>query len=317
MTIGTNYSQTSMYVPSYMQQQALTTDSTTNLTTNSTASEKKGGINIGAIAVAGVAVIAGIITYKNGGIKNTLKQIGKLFGKNADDAAKNLNLLEKAKALFKGTNAKKGTDAIGEALTEAASRTGKKRWFSDDIISITKKVDIPDTPTVSQETTKALQSPTKKETLVEGQQLFDPNNIKPGQYVDSNGDKIIVDKDGTGILVRDKNTFQITTPGGQQKFYSTADSSAAQEIIASPAPQTSKKLSTQNNNEIVNYFHDKKSDAAFGLDTSAAQAEIKKLEAERVPYYQQVKQQNTSTIQERLEEIAQEEQIDDLIQAGR
>ena len=98
-----NYSQTGMYIPSYMQTPGTTT--TTTNTTTTTTSEKKGGVGMGTVLLAGAAIIGGIITFKNGGLKNTFKQIGKLFGKNADDAAKNLNLLEKGKALIKGTNA--------------------------------------------------------------------------------------------------------------------------------------------------------------------------------------------------------------------
>ena len=128
-----NYSQSGMYIPSYMQTPGTTT--TTTNTTTTTTSEKKGGVGMGTVLLAGAVILGGIITFKNGGLKNTFKQIGKLFGKNADDAAKNLNLLEKGKALFKGTNAKKGTDAIGEALKEASTRAGKKKWFSDEIIT--------------------------------------------------------------------------------------------------------------------------------------------------------------------------------------
>ena len=121
-----NYSQTGMYIPSYMQTPGTTT--TTTNTTTTTTSEKKGGVGMGTVLLAGAAIIGGIITFKNGGLKNTFKQIGKLFGKNADDAAKNLNLLEKGKALIKGTNAKKGTDAVGEALSAAAGKTEKAKW---------------------------------------------------------------------------------------------------------------------------------------------------------------------------------------------
>ena len=121
-----NYSQTGMYIPSYMQTPGTTT--TTTNTTTTTTSEKKGGVGMGTVLLAGAAILGGIITFKNGGLKNTFKQIGKLFGKNADDAAKNLNLLEKGKALIKGTNAKKGTDAVGEALSAAAGKTEKAKW---------------------------------------------------------------------------------------------------------------------------------------------------------------------------------------------
>lgn len=121
-----NYSQSGMYIPSYMQTPGTTT--TTTNTTTTTTSEKKGGVGMGTVLLAGAAILGGIITFKNGGLKNTFKQIGKLFGKNADDAAKNLNLLEKGKALIKGTNAKKGTDAVGEALSAAAGRTEKAKW---------------------------------------------------------------------------------------------------------------------------------------------------------------------------------------------
>ena len=121
-----NYSQSGMYIPSYMQTPGTTT--TTTNTTTTTTSEKKGGVGMGTVLLAGAAIIGGIITFKNGGLKNTFKQIGKLFGKNADDAAKNLNLLEKGKALIKGTNAKKGTDAVGEALSAAAGKTEKAKW---------------------------------------------------------------------------------------------------------------------------------------------------------------------------------------------
>ena len=141
MTIGTNaystYSQTGMYTPSYMQTQRATTTTTTQ-------SEEKGGIGMGTVLTAGAIITAGFIAIKNGGLKKAWNNIKKLFGSSADDAAKNLNLLEKVTALFKGTNAKKGTDAIEEALTEAASRTGKKRWFSNDIIDIAKKTDVAD-----------------------------------------------------------------------------------------------------------------------------------------------------------------------------
>ena len=121
-----NYSQTGMYIPSYMQTPGTTT--TTTNTTTTTTSEKKGGVGMGTVLLAGAAILGGIITFKNGGLKNTFKQIGKLFGKNADDAAKNLNLLEKGKALLKGTNPNKGTDAVGEALSAAAGKTEKAKW---------------------------------------------------------------------------------------------------------------------------------------------------------------------------------------------
>ncbi|HIZ28992.1 MAG TPA: hypothetical protein H9673_07380 [Candidatus Adamsella sp.] len=121
-----NYSQTGMYIPSYMQTPGTTT--TTTNTTTTTTSEKKDGVGMGTVLLAGAAILGGIITFKNGGLKNTFKQIGKLFGKNADDAAKNLNLLEKGKALLKGTNPNKGTDAVGEALSAAAGKTEKAKW---------------------------------------------------------------------------------------------------------------------------------------------------------------------------------------------
>ena len=162
-----NYSQSGMYIPSYMQTPGTTT--TTTNTTTTTTSEKKGGVGMGTVLLAGAVILGGIITFKNGGLKNTFKQIGKLFGKNADDAAKNLNLLEKGKALIKGTNAKKGTDAVGEALTEAATRTGKKRWFSDDIIDIAKKPDVRETAqkAATENGEKAVRELTDRESAIQ------------------------------------------------------------------------------------------------------------------------------------------------------
>lgn len=148
-----NYSQSGMYIPSYMQTPGTTT--TTTNTTTTTTSEKKGGVGMGTVLLAGAAILGGIITFKNGGLKNTFKQIGKLFGKNADDAAKNLNLLEKGKALIKGTNAKKGTDAVGEALSAAAGRTEKAKWsetLGDTFHSIKNKFTTKsDTDDIAQE----------------------------------------------------------------------------------------------------------------------------------------------------------------------
>ena len=151
-----NYSQSGMYIPSYMQTPGTTT--TTTNTTTTTTSEKKDGVGMGTVLLAGAAILGGIITYKNGGLKNTFKQIGKLFGKNADDAAKNLNLLEKGKALIKGTNAKKGTDAVGEALSAAAGKTEKAKWsetLGDTFHSIKNKITTKsDTDDIAQEAAK-------------------------------------------------------------------------------------------------------------------------------------------------------------------
>lgn len=121
-----NYSQSGMYIPSYMQTPGTTT--TTTNTTTTTTSEKKGGVGMGTVLLAGAAILGGIITFKNGGLKNTINSIKKLFTQEGGEAAKKLNLLEKGKALIKGTNPNKGTDAVGEALSAAAGKTEKAKW---------------------------------------------------------------------------------------------------------------------------------------------------------------------------------------------
>lgn len=46
---------------------------------------------------------------------------------------------------------------------------------------------------------------------------------KPGTYTDSSGHTIVVDQNGTGIYIHDKNTFQVTTQGGAQQVYGDWD----------------------------------------------------------------------------------------------
>ena len=234
-----NYSQTGMYIPSYMQTPGTTT--TTTNTTTTTTSEKKGGVGMGTVLLAGAAILGGIITFKNGGLKNTINSIKKLFTQEGGEAAKKLNLLEKGKALIKGTNPNKGTDAVGEALSAAAGKTEKAKW------SETLKEMLESIKNKFQKTDSGQQNnvkPDSNTTVPESKNgnLFDKENIKPGEYIDSNGDKIIVDKNGTGILVRDENTFQVTA-GGTQKIYNKPSQETGLSVVDNSASNTSMAVS--------------------------------------------------------------------------
>ena len=268
-----NYSQTGMYIPSYMQTPGTTT--TTTNTTTTTTSEKKDGVGMGTVLLAGAAILGGIITFKNGGLKNTFKQIGKLFGKNADDAAKNLNLLEKGKALIKGTNAKKGTDAVGEALSAAAGKTEKAKWsetLGDMYKSIKNKFTTKsNTDDIAQEAAERTANEQAAKEFAEQSQ-----------------------KEYFGRV--DQTTGK-----------SAKESAAVFEEAAEKAKVSLQQRKTEAEATIAQYGKD-------SIEGKEAARDLVKIENELKNY---TTTSQPTNIQEILDEIAQEEQIADLRQAGR
>ena len=350
-----NYSQTGMYIPSYMQTPGTTT--TTTNTTTTTTSEKKDGVGMGTVLLAGAAILGGIITFKNGGLKNTINSIKKLFTKEGGEAAKKLNLLEKGKALIKGTNPNKGTDAVGEALSAAAGKTEKAKWsetLGDMYKSIKNKFTTKSNTddivqeaaerTANEQAAKEFAEQSQKEYFGRVDQTTGKSAQESAAVFEAAERKANKQAAKAAAEQSQKEYFgivdQTTGKSAQESaaVFEAAERTANEQAAKEFAEQSQKKYfgivdqtTGKSAQESADVF--KANDAKVSLQHNKADAKeaiakygkdsIEGKEAARdlVKIENELKNYTTTSqptnIQEILDEIAQEEQIADLRQAGR